>query len=275
MSINKNLIYVVLISFAIFSCKDQEESASLPPAKSEANFTYTVDQDNPNMLTFTGAPSSKTWYTHWNFGDNTSAEGLEVKKTFYVKGNYDVTFKVFTNGGSTESTQTVTIENDLTGSNLVSNGTLDDDSDWSLLTIANGVDITFENGKVTWTGGGWGQSGIYQLINVEANKTYQIQMDVAGSGMSDCWFEVYVGSVTPTDGVDYTDGGIRLGLNTWDGCGSEPFDGPLTSLSCSVGGGDGTFRYDEDQSLYLVIRSGGANLGTTGVSVDNITIRTL
>ena len=256
-------------------CMEDNDKLSVTPANSDAKFTYSLDPDNPNLLTFKSSPSVETWYSHWNFGDNTSAEGLEVQKTFYLKGEYDVKFKIFTEGGTAESTQTIVIDNDLTGSNLVSNGKMDNDSSWSLLSISPGVDITFQDGKATWSGGGWGQTGIYQQFNVEANKTYQIQMDVTGSGMTDCWFEVFIGSTTPSDGVDYTDGGIRLGLNTWDGCGSEPFDGPLTSLSCSVGGGDGSFEFDEDKNVYIVIRSGGANLGTSGVSIDNVTVQVL
>lgn len=155
------------------------------------------------------------------------------------------------------------------------NGELNDSSSWTILPLGDGADVVFENGTAVWSGGGWGQVGIYQSITVEANTTYQIQMDIAGSGMTDCWFEVYVGTVAPTNGEDYTDGGIRLGLNTWEGCGSEPFDGPLTSLSCSNGAGDGTFEFPNDGTAYLVIRSGGANLGTDGVTVDNITLRAL
>lgn len=275
MTFKKYAIYLSILSVIITGCKDSSDEPYVAPSATDADFSYTSEPDNPNIITFRASPSVETWYSHWNFGDNTSAEGLEVKKTFYVKGDYDVKFKIFTNGGTAESVKTITIENDLTGSNLITNGKLDNDSSWSLLSISPGVDITFENGNATWTGGGWGQTGIYQQFDVEANKKYQIQMDVVGSGMTDCWFEVYIGTTTPTDGVDYTDGGIRLGLNTWDGCGSEAFDGPLTSLSCSVGGGDGSFEFDVDKSVYIVIRSGGANLGTSGVSVDNITVRAL
>jgi len=275
MKFKRYTVCIFLLITTLIGCMEDDDKLRVAPANSDAEFTYFSDSDNPNLLTFKGSPSAETWYSHWNFGDNTSAEGLEVQKTFYLKGEYDVKFKIFTEGGTAESTQKIVIENDFTGSNLVSNGKLDNDSSWNLLSISPGVDITFQDGKATWSGGGWGQAGIYQQFDVEVNKTYQIQMDVAGSGMSDCWFEVYIGSTTPTDGVDYTDGGIRLGLNTWDGCGIEPFDGPLTSLSCSVGGGDGSFEFNENKSVYIVIRSGGANLGTSGVSVDNVAVRAL
>lgn len=275
---NNKFLYQFLICsclIPLIACNGNKEEIPLPPSPENATFSYTIDPENANKLIFSAQPNVETWYTHWNFGDNTSAEGLQAEKIFYLKGEYEVRFKIFTEGGTAETTQIISIAEDIIGSNLVENGELDDDSSWTVFEISGGAAVTFQNGTAVWTGGGWGHVGIYQLMEVEANTTYQIQMDVSGSGMSDCWFEVYVGTVVPMDGVDYTDGGIRLGLNTWDGCGSDPFDGPLTALSCSVGGGDGTFEFPNAVSAYLVIRSGGGNLGTTGVTVDNISVRAL
>ena len=266
------LMYFFLLT--LVACNGEEETP-LAPTADDVKFSYTVAPDNPNQITFTGESSLDTWYTHWNFGDNTSAEGFQAEKLFYQKGDYEVKFKIFTEGGTAEATQIISIAEDIAGGNLVENGEFDDDSSWNILSITGGVDVTFQDGTAIWTGGGWGHIGIYQAMDVEANTTYQIQMDVAGGGMSDCWFEVYVGTATPMDGVDYTDGGIRLGLNTWDGCGVDPFNGPLTSLTCSNGGGDGTFEFSTDVTAYLVIRSGGGSLGTDGVTVDNITVRAL
>lgn len=275
MKIIKYSIYLFLCAFFItlMACDDNTPVVPEAPTADDAQFTYSIDPDNANRVIFTATPSVETWYTHWNFGDNTAGEGFNVEKMFPLQGDYEVRFKIFTEGGTAESTQTVSIAEDNIAPNLVANGELNDGSSWNVLSISPGADVNFIDGKAVWTGGGWGHVGIYQEVAVVANTTYQVQMDVAGSGMSDCWFEVYVGSATPTDGVDYTDGGIRLGLNTWDGCGSAPFNGPLTLLSCSNGGGDGTFEFPNDQTVYLVIRSGGGNLGTDGVSVDNIAIR--
>lgn len=276
----KNIKYTLslLVCFSLFfitACSGDEEEVIVAPTSSNAVFSYTIDPDNANRIIFAGEPTMETWYTHWNFGDNTSAEGIQTEKLFYLKGDYEVKFKIFTDGGTAETTQTISIAEDIIGSNLLENGELNDSSSWTILPLGDGADVVFENGTAVWSGGGWGQVGIYQSITVEANTTYQIQLDIAGSGMTDCWFEVYVGTVAPTNGEDYTDGGIRLGLNTWEGCGSEPFDGPLTSLSCSNGAGDGTFEFPNDGTAYFVIRSGGANLGTDGVTVDNITLRAL
>ncbi len=267
------LMYFLLFTF--FACSSDDEEMPVAPSSDNAIFSYAFDPDNPNLVIFTAQPNVETWYTHWDFGDNTAAEGLQVEKLFYLKGDYEVRFKIFTEGGTAETIQIISIAADIIGPNLVENGELDDASSWTVLSISGGVDVTFQNGTAVWTGGGWGHAGIYQTLDIEANTIYQIQMDVSGSGMSDCWFEVYVGTVVPRDGVDYTDGGIRLGLNTWDGCGSDPFEGALSALTCSNGGGDGTFEFSNDLTVYLVIRSGGADLGTEGVTVDNISVRAI
>jgi hypothetical protein len=267
------LIYFLLLT--LVACNSEEEEMAIAPTSDNANFSYSFDPDNANRVIFTGQPNVDTWFTHWNFDDNTAGEGLQVEKLFFLKGDYEVRFKIYTEGGTAETVQTISIVEDIIGSNLVENGELDGDQSWTVLPISGGAEVAFQNGAATWTGGSFGHVGIYQAMEVEANTTYQIQMDVAGSGMSDCWFEVYVGTAIPMDGVDYTAGGIRLGLNTWDGCGSDPFDGPLTVLTCSNGGGDGTFEFPNTANVYLVIRSGGGDFGTTGVSVDNISIRGL
>ncbi len=261
--------------FTVTSCESDEEPVLIPPTAENAKFTFSYDPDNPNRVIFTGQPDVETWYTHWDFGDNSAAEGNEVSRIYPISGEYEVRFKIFTESGTAYSTQIVAIEFDLIGPNLVENGTMDSEASWTILPISGGVEVTFADGGATWTGGGWGHVGIYQEIEIEGDKLYQIDMEVSGGGLSDVWFEVYMGTAAPSPGNDYTDGGIRLGLNTWDGCGVDPFDGLLTLLTCSNGGGNGTFEFPNDVTAYLVIRSGGGNFGTDGVFIDNVTVRSV
>ena len=264
------LLFVLSI-LVVYGCTSEEEQA-VPPTSEDAQFTYTFDSENQNKVIFTGTPSVDTWYTHWDFGDNTAAEELQVEKEYFLKGDYDVRFKIFTEGGTAETVKTVSIEKDIIGPNLVENGELEGDDSWNVLSISGGVDVEFKNGTAVWTGGGGGHVGIYQPVSIEANTVYQVNMDIAGSGLTDSWFEVYVGTVVPMDGVDYTDGGMRLGLNTWNGCGVDPFDSSFSAISCQ---GDGIFEFPSSVEAYLVIRGGGADYGATGVTVDNISIRAL
>ncbi len=264
---------ILAMSFIATSCSDDTEESVPVPESVNATFNYVFDSENPNKIKFTAQPDMDSWYTHWDFGDNSSAEGMEASKVYLKKGDYDVRFKIFTDVGTAESVQTVSINADFQGPNILQNGELNDNQSWTVLSISDGVNVAFQDGKAVWTGGNWGHVGIYQEVQVQANNKYQINMDIKGSGLSDSWFEVYIGMTPPSPGSDYNDGGIRMGLNTWEGCGSTPFDGQFTDLSCV--GGDGTFQFDTAGTAYLVIRGGGASYGDTGVAVDNVSIRSL
>ena len=266
--------FIIGILFTITGCSDDIESA-IPPTSEDAIFSYSFDPDNPNKVYFTAEPAVSTWYIHWSFGDNTSYDlGLETSKVFTKKGDYEVEFKIFTEGGTASYIQTVTIESDFEGPNILRNGDFSEgDEFWSVLPISDGVDVSMDNNNAQWTGGGWGQVGIYQAVHVLANNTYQITMDIKGGPLTDSWFEVYIGMEPPVAGQDYADGGMRMALNTWEGCGNEPFDGPFSEYSC-VGSG-ATFEFPTEGTVYFVIRGGGADYGDVGVTVDNIAIRSL
>ncbi|WP_117175946.1 PKD domain-containing protein [Mariniflexile rhizosphaerae] len=263
------MLGVVLISTA---CGDDDNLVAKVPTSEDAVFSFTLDEENPNKVLFTATPGMETWYTHWDFGDNSSAEGLEASKVYLKKGDYDVRLKIFTNGGTAESVQTVVINEDYEGPNILQNGEFNGMDSWEVLPISDGVEVSFDNNEAHWTGGGWGHVGIYQSVDVLANNLYQISMDIKGGPLSDSWFEVYVGKVIPKSGTDYNDGGIRLGLNTWIGCGGEPFEGDFAEISCV---GTGTFEFSTAGTVYLVIRGGGANYGANGVTIDNVAIRSL
>lgn len=271
-SIKRYTLILLGLFTVITSCEDDPIAIEVPTPE-DAIFTFEVDAENPNKIHFKGQPQKESWFTHWDFGDNSSAEGLEVTKVFLKKGDYDVRFKVFTEAGSAESIQTVLINEDFQGPNILKNGDFKSQESWSLLPISDGMDITFEDEAAHWNGGSWGHAGIYQAVNVLGNNLYQISMDITGGPLSDSWFEVYVGKEIPQPGSDYTDGGIRIGLNTWNGCGNEPFDGDFSEFSCA---GEGpTFKFSQTGTVYLVIRGGGADYGENGVTIDNVAIRSL
>lgn len=261
---------IILISIA---CSKDNDSVAKLPTSEDAAFSFTFDEENPNKVLFTADPGMETWYAHWDFGDGSSAEGLETSKVYLKKGNYIVRFKIFTEEGTAESVQTVTVDEDFTGPNILQNGEFNSIDSWEVLPISDGINVSFANNEAHWTGGDWGHAGIYQAVNVLANNLYQVSMDIKGGPLADSWFEVYVGKVIPKSGTDYNDGGIRLGLNTWDGCGIEPFEGDFAEISCK--GTGSTFKFPTAGTVYLVIRGGGANFGSNGVTVDNVAIRSL
>lgn len=263
----------ILVLLGLVACNRTEETPVPEPTAEDAAFSFSYDPDNPNKVMFTATSDVEAWYTHWAFGDNTAAEGMQAEKTYPLSGEYQVRFKVFTEGGTAESFQSVTIEKDIAGPNLLQNGELEGEDFWTRLPISDGMEVTFANGEATWQGGNWGHIGIYQAMEVEANQVYQIEMEIRGNALTDSWFEVYAGRAEPTPNEDYTDGGIRMGLNTWEGCGNEAFSGLLTTLACT--GSDGTFAFPTAGTVYLVIRGGGVDYGSEGVTIDNISVRPL
>lgn len=264
------MLGIILISTG---CADDDKFVAYVPTSEDAAFSFTFSEENPNEVIFTPNTQVKTWYVHWDFGDDSSSEDFETRKIFLRKGDYDVRFKIFTDGGVAESIQTIVINQDFQGPNILLNGEFNGSDHWTILPISDNVDVNFTGDKAVWTGGNWGQVGIYQPVHVEANVPYQIDMEVSGSGLTDSWYEVYIGSEIPMSGQDYADGGIRLGLNTWSGCGNEPFNGLLTEISC-VGEGNGLVTFNTTGTVYFVIRGGGADYGT-GLSLDNVSITPL
>jgi hypothetical protein len=263
---------VLGIIFISTACTKDDVILKVPTTE-DAGFVYTFDEINPNKVVFKAMPSESNWYTHWGFGDNSSAEGYDVSKVFLKKGDYNVRFKIFTEGGVAESTQTIVINEDFKGPNILKNGAFNGNANWTVLPMSNGVNVAFENGGAHWTGGSWGQVGIYQAVNVLADNVYQLSMDIKGGPLSNSWFEVYVGTKAPVvGGPDYVDGGMRLSLNTWEGCGATPFDGDFADYTCKKDAA--TFKFPKAGTVYIVLRGGGENYGN-GLTIDNVAIRSL
>ena len=150
---------------------------------------------------------------------------------------------------------------------------------WQILKVANNENVTFTvnpNGSILAKGTSDGHQGVYQPVQVKAGRKYKIDMLVKGGGASNTWFEVYIGTTVPVQGQDYANGGNRMGLNTWNGCGIAPFEGQLSVLACSGQAAKGEFTAAADGTVYVVIRSGcngGGNLGAAGITFSNIDFR--
>jgi hypothetical protein len=152
-----------------------------------------------------------------------------------------------------------------------------DPSAWQILHIADNDNVLFTinpDGSILATGGNNGHQGVFQAVQVQAGKSYTINLHVKGSGATDTWYEVYVASKAPVQGVDYTNDPSdikRLSLNTWSGCGKAPFDGALATISCS--GSGNLVKFTSAGTVYIVIKSGGVSLGTDGILASDIDFR--
>lgn len=105
-----NLIWILSLQTLVFGCGSLEEedlTLGAPPTKEDATFTYTVDEENENIIHFKNTSSG--FIKNWDFGNGGTAKGSEVTGVFPLKGTYEVTLSVFTSGGSATSVQTIEI----------------------------------------------------------------------------------------------------------------------------------------------------------------------
>ncbi|MDB5133314.1 MAG: hypothetical protein JWR02_3063 [Mucilaginibacter sp.] len=247
--------------------KNLTASFTVTPVAGKANY-YVVKANNSSVLA-----------VKWNHGDGSGNNlGKTTDTVFYPDaGVYTLTLTAIGAGGvSQTATQTVTVPlSDPTSGNLVVGGKMlaGDDAKWTHITISSGVTMIMDPVKnvMVASGGNYGHAAVYQAVNLTAGQKYMVDMTISGSGATDTWFETYVGTAAPANGSDYTSGGIKIALNTWNGCGKTAFNGLLSTISCN--GGGKTFTPTVTGTYYLVIKSGGSNLGTTGISFTNVQLR--
>lgn len=250
----------------------------------DASFTITPVAGSANKFIVAASDSSYI-LSKWDISDGAGPTiGRHSQQIFLPDaGTYPITHYAYGKGGVSfsASKDIVVATSDPAAGNLVQGGkfeTPDDDAKWTRFTIsAPAVTWTMANGKLTAAGGGWGHSGIYQAIQVQANKDYRFGMLVSGSGATDTWFEVYFGTTQPAQNTDYSNGGIQIAMNTWAGCGGSAFNGNINTIGCdgALKDKNGVIRFAQSGTIYLVIKTGGSNLGTSGISIDNVELRGL
>lgn len=249
---------------------DLQASFVVSPVQGRSN-TYLIKNTTAGALA-----------TRWDIDKGTGyAMGKMVDTIFYPDaGSYSIKMQAMGKGGNfyDAAAQPVTVAtSDPVAGNLVEGGKFNagDEAKWTMHPISAGVNIVMENGKMVASGGSWGHAAFYQPIQVLANKKYKFSLIVSGSGATDTWFEVYFGTTAPVANADYNSGGIQLALNTWTGCGNTAFNDNLATIACagSLIGKKGEITFTQSGTIYLFIKTGGANLGTSGISIDNIELR--
>jgi len=270
----------IVIVALLFSCHPDDGLGDGNGLKTDglaSSFTVTPIPNSSNRFLLT-ADASQALGLKWNKGDGNYNFGLATDSLFLPDiGTYTVGLSVIGKGGEVaQSTQNVSITTaDPIAGNLVLGArfdTPDDISKWTVLKIsASGAAWNFGNGVATVTGSGYNQQGIYQAINVVAGNTYKIDLLASSTtGLTDTWFEVYCSTTAPAQGQDYTAGGIKRNINTWDGCGKSAFSGKVSVIGCNSSKNGGTFTATTTGVMYLVIKCGG---GSANVSIDNVEVR--
>jgi hypothetical protein len=289
MKINKSLYLMSLLTLASVACQPDEfegDGNGLVGPDLDPSFTIEsvpVEGKTNNFQFKLNSTTDDVLAIFWDLGSDTYIRGSENTEVLFYPDQdvYPIKLKIVGRGGeSFISEQELVIEtSDPKYGNLLSGARFKegDDDQWGTLTYSGGVLPQFTGGKVVFDYGGWSHSGFYQSFEAVAGQKYRVDMLVSGAGATNMWFEVYIGESDPATFVgDYNEGGIRLALNTWAGCGNTKFAGNLTDLACDgslKGDANGVFEVPSTGTYYLVVRTGGENLGTGGILVDDIEVR--
>ena len=288
-------IAVIAAAFSLVGCTPDEVTGGNPLTQSnlDASFTstsvQTVDGSGADVevVSVTGSTDPNIQYHIWRvsnengeYGNNNfgTKGGNTMQYTFDESGTYKIEHRVVGRVGGTNSVTEVTVTVALPepppveeGPNLIQSPNFEDPSDWTVLNITAGAAWTFNEGSAT-IAGATGHQAIYQAIQVEAGKTYEFDMNVAGPGSANTWFEVYVSPTAPTPNSDYSAGGKRIQLNTWAGCATSAFDGLLSDEQCGEGDVTGNvITFETTQTVYFLIKCGSGDGNINSITVSNVT----
>lgn len=271
----KFIPYIAAAAFLMTACSPDSGDAELGPVP-QVSFTATPMQGRANKIIVENTtPGTFRWL--WYNGVSTASVGNRVKDTltFPVKGEYVISLRAFGKGGSATASQKVTVA-EIPKTDILKGGNMEAGANvhWTILNTGGvQTSIQFVNGKLVFSNTGDSNGAIYQAVTVKKDVEYTFSGRVKGSGASNTWFEVIIGTTAPQQGSDYS-GNKFLSLNTWAGCGKVPFDGDLAEIGCdgSGTGKSGIIKFDTAGTIYIVIKagSGGGNLGTGGIEMDDV-----
>jgi len=288
---NKYLKHTICLSLSVFalSCVPDTidgEGNGLTPTNSDASFTVTKTSENHYRLS---SSNNNFLVSKWDLGDGGGfGVGPNIYDVFIPdEGTYNVQHQIIGQGGIVGGTATQTIKvdkSDPAAGNMIQGGKFADAADvakWSLAfpNPSNSAlwvwDLT--NKKAIFTANGWDRNVMYQAVEVVEGRKYKADAVVSSKGVSDSWFEIYVGYTKPTANTDYTGDGndstwLR-GINTWAGSGTSAFDGKISNVgSKNANNPDGIFTATKTGVAYFAIRSGGNDM-KDGISITNIEFR--
>jgi len=277
-----SFITLGLASIILFSCQPDEigEGNGLSDYDLDASFTISPVSDVSN--TYLLSANNSYISTNWDLGTGAGFYSAGIEEEIFLPdaGTYTISHKVVGRGGISEITsQMLEVEtSDPVAGNIVRGGKFENASDqaeWTILNISgSGASWVFNEGSATIVASGWNQQGMYQAIDVIADKEYTIDMLVSGDGNDETWFEVMASTVEPIQWNDYANN-VVMGLNTWGGCGTGSFGGLLSSVGCVTNSYtdsvSNTVSFDTSGTIYLVIKCGGNN--TPGITITNVEMR--
>lgn len=278
---SSSLVIAALALLFVSSCQPDEPSIGngLSDPNADASFTIEPIAGVVNKYTLTSQTTNIVGGSKWDIGEGYYDGKMTETVYFPDAGTYTIYHKALGRGGilsAPVSKVLVVSKTDPNGGNIVVGGKfadLNDSSKWTKTNSTSNATIVYGNGFAKLSATGWAGQGIYQKVSVVAGKKYKIDMLTSSTtGCQDTWFEVYCGHKVPVDGQDYSDGGTLRSINTWDGCGNNPFSGKISAIGCKADNNKGIFTATVTGDAYLVIRGGGADM-KDGIKITNIEMR--
>lgn len=265
----------------LFGCKKESNTSYETYNKVDslaASFTVTPVQGNDTKFVITNTTPGDCIGARWDVGKGGGpVMGKPVDTVFYpLAGTYTIKMWALDKRGklySATPASVTTTKNDPAYDNLLKGGKMNagDDQFWGRYDAnANKIIWTLANGQYTATTAtkpvtSSVNGGIYQAVQVVANKIYRFTTNFSYGATQDAWVEVYLGQTQiPTDGKDYTEN-KKLGAITW---------GTWTAFN-----GTKTFdlSFGSSGTVNVVIKLGcnapNGHFSTQGVSVWNVDFR--
>jgi len=273
-------LFFMTAVLSLTSCQPDDSIVNngLTDKNVDASFTITPVEGKVNTYKVV-AQSKSVLRSLWDTGAGAYAGKMEEEISLPDAGTYTIVHTAIGRGGAeaTASKDVVVATSDPAKGNLVKGGsfvTAEDQANWKKVIYNAGADWTYGANGATVSGG---HAGIYQAIDVVKDKEYTIDMIVSGGASTDMWFEVYAGKADPavTSG-DYKDGGVVMGLNTWNGCGKTPVSGKLSTIGCIENATakkvSNVVKFDITGKIYLMVRCGGG-IAPGGLTIKGVEFR--
>lgn len=271
---------LALGAWVLFGCnKESNDSYEVyaPVDSLVATFTVTPVPGNDTKFVITNTTTGGSVGTRWDVGKGGGpVMGKTSDTVFYpLAGTYTIKMQALDKRGKLYSATPVSVtttKNDPAYDNLIRGGKMNagDEQYWGkydanankiIWTLANNVyTATTATKPVTASVNG----GIYQAVQVVANKTYRYTMNGSYGVTQDAWFQILFGQSVPADGKDYSDNQKLSFINwgTW-----TAFNGTKTV--------DMTFG--ASGTIYVVIKAGcnapNGHFSTQGLGVWNVDLR--
>lgn len=242
-----------------------------------ATFTVTPVPGNDTKFVITNTTKGDCVGTRWDVGKGGSAAMGKTSDTIFypLAGTYTIKMWALDKRGKLYSATPVSVtttKNDPAYDNLIKGGKMNagDDQYWGKYD-ANAAKITWTLANNAYTATTATRpvtasvnGGIYQAVQVVANKTYRFTANAAYGVTQDAWVEVYLGQTVPAEGKDYTDN-KKLGYITW---------GTWTAFN---GTKSVDLTFGASGTIYVVIKVGcnasAGHLSPQGIAITNVDFR--